>query len=143
MFPRLHPNTEQRIMYDIFQNLEYGNLPSCRGYVSVGVRIRMICIDLAAFPGRGRMEDGEWLLLRHPTLPNSHKHQKCIVHPQNGNHDRRMMIIISNPTYHFPRNVITAQLFPSLSVSFSTLVEKLMALMMPSPNFSFKMALYA
>ena len=53
------------------------------------------------------------------------------------------MIMINNPTYHFPRNVITAQLFPSLSVSFSTLVEKLMALMIPSPNFSFMIALYA
>lgn len=46
-------------------------------------------------------------------------------------------------THHFPLNVITAQLFPSLSVSFSTFVENEMALIIPSPNFSFNIALYA
>ena len=45
--------------------------------------------------------------------------------------------------YHLPLKVMTAQLLPSLSVSFSTLVENDMALIIPSPNFSFKIALYA
>ena len=44
-------------------------------------------------------------------------------------------------TYHFPLMVITAQLLPWSSVSFFTSVEKAMALIMPSPNFSFITAL--
>lgn len=51
---------------------------------------------------------------------------------------RRMKV-----AYHLPRRVMTAQLLPSLSVSFSTFVENDIALMMPSPNFSFNTALYA
>ena len=46
-------------------------------------------------------------------------------------------------TYHLPLRVMTAQVFPSLSVSFSTLVENEIALIIPSPNFSFNTALYA
>lgn len=46
-------------------------------------------------------------------------------------------------TYHLPLRVMTAHLFPSLSVSFSTFVENAMALIIPSPNFSFSTALYA
>lgn len=44
-------------------------------------------------------------------------------------------------THHFPRIVMTTQSLPDSSVSLSTKVEKQMALIMPSPNFSLIMAL--
>ena len=44
-------------------------------------------------------------------------------------------------THHLPLMVMTTHGLPASSTSLSTLVEKQMALMMPSPNFSFMMAL--
>jgi hypothetical protein len=46
-------------------------------------------------------------------------------------------------SHHFPRSVMTAHAFPCSSTSLSTFVVKEIALMIPSPNFSFNTALYA
>ena len=102
------------------QNLLYGNLLD----VSVGSNKRMTHgRSSGSLPEKGHPKGAAWGAVRPPGVAHETLPRRPLVRLQ----------AKKNPTYHFPRSVITAQ-SPLSSVSFSTLVEKDIADMMPSPG---------